>query len=492
MTKPKREIYLLEGLSPEVRAVTFAKTSRSPKSFRDIAAELTEEKSAEFHEKWVVGYGHASVAEHAFLSIALENVSSLACKYIEDNRLSSFTEKSSRYQTFNKTQYYTPKDIAESKYAKEYQEALDNLFDTYEEFYPIMEEFIQKKYPQTEKQSAGLYKSVTKARICDNIRYLLPQAVYRNLGWTINARNLELAIVKFLSNPLTEVREIGQDIKKAAISELPTLIKFADQNEYIFKTNEKLGELSKKYDQRFGQPEMKENINIVNYDKDGEDRLVAALLYKFSRHNFEKILAEVKKMSSAEKEKIIEESLIRRGKFDQPFRELEHLYYNVDFLMEYSAWYDLQRHRMCTQTHQLQSFDYGYATPEEIKEADLEKQYLEAQEKAKDLFNKVVKIFPWEAQYICTFAVYTRVFYTMNLRELHHFISLRSGPKGHIAYRRVAQNLWKKLNEIQPMLAKFIRVNMENESESWAATLDNKAYDMNPFAARERLKQNKG
>ena len=54
---PKRDIYLLspKQLSPETIAVAFAKTSRSPESFREIAAELSDEKSAQFHEKWVVG-----------------------------------------------------------------------------------------------------------------------------------------------------------------------------------------------------------------------------------------------------------------------------------------------------------------------------------------------------------------------------------------------------------------------------------------------------
>ena len=66
MSAPKREIYLLspKQFSPETIAVAFAKTSRAPESFREIAAELNDEKSARFHEKWVVGYGHASVAEH--------------------------------------------------------------------------------------------------------------------------------------------------------------------------------------------------------------------------------------------------------------------------------------------------------------------------------------------------------------------------------------------------------------------------------------------
>ena len=43
----ERDIYLLSprALSPETIAVAFAKTSRSPESFRDIAAELSDEQS---------------------------------------------------------------------------------------------------------------------------------------------------------------------------------------------------------------------------------------------------------------------------------------------------------------------------------------------------------------------------------------------------------------------------------------------------------------
>ncbi len=82
---PDRQVYLLDPqcLKPEVIAVAFAKTSRSPESFREIAAQLTNEKSAEFHEKWVVGYGHSSVAEHAILHVAVEGLSRLAVETLE-------------------------------------------------------------------------------------------------------------------------------------------------------------------------------------------------------------------------------------------------------------------------------------------------------------------------------------------------------------------------------------------------------------------------
>src|SRR5713101_606116 len=129
-----RDIYLLspKALSPETIAVAFAKTSRSPESFRAIASGLSDEKSAQFHEKWVVGYGHASVAEHAVLHIAVENVSRLAIECLESNRLASYTEKSTRYQMWGPASYYTPRVIAESRHADLYRQTCVRLFDTYQ------------------------------------------------------------------------------------------------------------------------------------------------------------------------------------------------------------------------------------------------------------------------------------------------------------------------------------------------------------------------
>src|SRR5512139_1987559 len=128
-----REIYLLSPrqLSPETIAVAFAKTSRSPESFRDIAAELSEEKSAQFHEKWVVGYGHASVAEHAVLHIAFENVSRIAIESIESNRLASYTEKSTRYQKWGTDNFTIPPELEDRPLCSEYVETLQFLFKTY-------------------------------------------------------------------------------------------------------------------------------------------------------------------------------------------------------------------------------------------------------------------------------------------------------------------------------------------------------------------------
>src|SRR5512139_3616042 len=144
-----REIYLLSPrqLSPETIAVAFAKTSRSPESFRDIAAELSEEKSAQFHEKWVVGYGHASVAEHAVLHIAFENVSRIAIESIESNRLASYTEKSTRYQKWEPEDFFIQPELAGSPLKDEYVQTVEMLFQAYTDSLAPVRAAVEKQAP---------------------------------------------------------------------------------------------------------------------------------------------------------------------------------------------------------------------------------------------------------------------------------------------------------------------------------------------------------
>lgn len=461
----KMRIYALEGISPEAKAVCFAKCSRSPEPFDQIAKELTEEKSTEFHEKWVVGYGHSSVAEHAVLSVAVENISILATKVLEDNRLASYTEKSTRYQIFDKNRYYKPDCILNSDLREVYERAGDYLFQVYEELAEPMAQFVKEKYPKTEKMSEGLYKSISKARACDNIRYLLPAATQTNLGLTMNARALEWAISKLMSHPLLEMQEIGAEIKRVAQTITPTLIKYANPNEYLQKTDKEMLKLNK---WMFGSELASNNlpVKLVDYDKDAETKLVASLIYRNSTLPYSQIKSNVEKMPYSIKQAVVDEALRQRTPYDRPLREFEHIYYTFDLLMDYGAFRDVQRHRMATQTNQKVTIEHGYSMPEEIIEAGLEQKFSIAMRSAEEAYEKIYARFPDEAQYIVPLAYRKRTLITWNLRELFHFIPLRSSKKGHISYRRIAQDCWKELERVHPLLAKYIKVDMTGGTDS--------------------------
>ncbi len=487
MSELKRRIYALPAeLMPEVKAVTFAKCSRSPESFDEIAKELTEENSADFHEKWIVGYGHSSVAEHAVLSLAMENVSILATKVIEDTRLASFTEKSTRYQIFNRDKVYKPGNVLNSSMGKVYQDATDLLMDVYEELSEPMRKFVEKKYPREKDQSEKLYNMISKARACDNIRYLLPTAITTNLGMTINARGLEHLIKKLLSHDLEEMRAIGEEIKEKGVTEVPTLIRYAQENEYFKETRKALRKTGEEY--AINEAGDNTAVKIIDYDKNAEDKIITSLLYPHGQLSYSEIMEKVMGMSEKEKENVLEESLKRRGKFDAPLREFEHIYYTFEILVDYGAFRDIQRHRMCTQTNQNVTTVHGYDMPPEIKEAGLDGKFRKAVEEAAAAFEEIYKEFPQEAQYVVPLCFRKRVLITWNLRELFHFISLRSGKKGHASYRRIAQECWRQLEKIHPLFAKYINVDMDDMDASWAATLENKEYYYNPFANRKKGK----
>ena len=469
MTKT-RDIYLLspKALSPEVIAVAFAKTSRSPESFRDIAAELTDEKSAEFHEKWVVGYGHASVAEHAVLHIAFENVSRLAVECIESNRLASYTEKSTRYQVFERDGYYTPPKIAASKYAGLYRDTIHALFDAYFDSIEPVRQVIREQVPRKEGESEKRYEGRIRSKWIDNCRFLLPSATLANLGMTANARVMEHAITKMLSHPLEEVRDIGAEVRRVASAEAPTLLKYADHSDYVAKLEVgswKLEVGSWKLEvgdaprtSKLQTPNFKlQPLTLVDYDRDAEAKFVAACLYRASGMGFAEALSRARAMSAEERAQVVDGALRERGDFDIPLRELEHVTYTFDCVMDNGAYFDVKRHRMMTQTPQALTADLGYAIPRVIDEAGLRDRYCRALDQSIDAYRVIARDFPREASYLVANAFNRRALLTLNLREAFHFCRLRGAPNGHFSYRRIAVRMYEILRETHPVFARHMR-----------------------------------
>ena len=153
-----RRVYPLSprDLSEEQLAVVFAMTSRRPEPFDEIAQQVSEERAAGFHERWVLGYGHASVAEHAVLHLAVENVSRLACDTLEDNRLASYTEKSSRFQIMPPDYFHVPDELDEDTELQTlYIDACRGLFTAYEELLDGLRAHLREAQPRRKMNESG-------------------------------------------------------------------------------------------------------------------------------------------------------------------------------------------------------------------------------------------------------------------------------------------------------------------------------------------------
>lgn len=465
---PEREIYLLSprSLSPETIAVAFAKTSRSPESFRAIAAELSDEKSAQFHEKWVVGYGHASVAEHAVLHIAFENVSRLAIESIEGNRLASYTEKSTRYQKWGLDDFTIPPELEEHPLGDEYVETIRLLFKTYAESLEPVRSLVFERFPRRENEKDEAWDRRIRSKYVDVCRFLLPAASLANVGMTANARVLENVIRKMLSHELAEVRQIGEKVKEVALGETPTLVKYADAVPYLVETAKEIRDLETPalaYGANVGDWNKKDQhwCRLIDYDKDGEQKVLAAALYRFGEMSYENAWAYIDALSQEKKESLAESLLGRLGKYDVPVRELEYSTYTFDLTMDQGAYAEFKRHRMMTQTPQKLTTRLGYATPTLITEAGFESQYEAAMDAASRMYEKLHQENPSVAQYVVPNGFNRRVLAQFNLREAYAFCQLRSAANAHFSIRRVAQRIHEEIARVHPLLTKYMKLHEE-------------------------------
>ena len=170
-----RRIYPLDTreLTEEQLAVVFAMTSRNPNAFDEIAKIVNEDKAADFHERWVLNYGHASVAEHAIIHMAVENVSRLACDTLEDNRLASYTEKSSRYQVLDRGSYHTPLELDKHSLMEVYKQSCEYLFEAYDECINRLQDYIGTSTPQRENERDQAYRLRLRRDAIDTSRFCL-------------------------------------------------------------------------------------------------------------------------------------------------------------------------------------------------------------------------------------------------------------------------------------------------------------------------------
>ncbi len=497
-TNSDRSVYALKNLPEEVVAYLFARYSRSRLSLREdlrgmIEAEglgaliggngagtddavdavgALQERARAFAEKYVLGYGHNSVAEHGCVHLALEDVSILASKLVEDARLASYTEKSTRYVAFDPSKVHVPDSIqTDPLLAEDYGATVRALLGAYTGWTEDFVTQIARRTARGERQTGRAYDAACRATAFDLLRYLLPTATRTNIGLTLNARSLEHLIVKLLSQPLKEGRALGARIKEEAQHVVPTLLKYAEPNAYRAETSEAMDALALELlgDQIPTTDERASGVSLVFADPDADNRLVAAILYGAARLPMDALLARVTQMDAATKTRVVDEYLSRRGRHDAPGRALERLGCTVEMTMDYGAYRDVQRHRMATQTTQTLTPDLGYETPNEFETFGYAEEYHSLMARAAQTHARLCEAgLTHEAAYALPLATRIRVLFTWNLRELTHFVELRSARQGHPSYRKIAQEVYHAAAAAYPLVARFMRPNLN----SYALTRD--------------------
>ena len=456
-------------LTEEQIAVAFAMTSRRPEPFDEIARQVSQEKAADFHERWVLGYGHASVAEHAVVHLAVENISRLACDTLEDNRLASYTEKSSRYQLLPVGYFFEPAELQEQPgLGKIFQEACRELFQHYHRLVDGCIVYLQGIHPQREREGDSAYNLRLRRIATDSCRAVLPAGTLTNVGVTANARVLEHAISKLMSSELSEERDLGLELRTEGHTITPTLIKYAERNPYMAQAPT----IQRAATGRFGDgptpgagspvvgrgPVAMPGVRLVAWSDRAEEKLAAALLYRQSHQPYEEVWRQALDMGAEERQELIRQCVAEMGPHDAPVREFELVDYTYEFTLDYGAYREFKRHRMQSYIPQTLTVEHGYGVPQLLVDATLDRQFVEAIGQAEKAYRRLYEFSPLVAQYLVTHAHYRRILTKLNLRECYHLFKLRTSDLAHFAIRDPMIQAMKLAVETHPGLFRHLQL----------------------------------
>jgi thymidylate synthase ThyX len=496
---PTTEVYAVFGVDPEIQAYAMAKYSRSALSMKESLREISTQKAEKFLNTFYFQYGHRSIADLAHIALAVERLSILAAIELADEPRWDGQERSTRYQDFKKSGYYTPDFGAQDQARKLYRETVDFLFAEYEALSAHMTRYLIGITPKPADMKQEAYERTLKARAFDITRYLLPLATNTSLGEIVNARTLENQLAHLLSHTHKEVRALGEALKKAAtgaaynlnaeslrelVSEIrevspelgaraeqellrevrvaPTLVKYADPNPYEMETRRELRQAARELLAHEQLAPSKAIVDLLD-EEPLEVEIATTLLYEHCHHSYRQIRQAVQVAGERRRREIIDLSLRHRGKHDEMLRGFRAgQQFRFDILMDTGGFRDMHRHRRCVQVMQSATTQHGYEMLMDMEDAGVRGRFDAAMQRAESTVEKLAAAGGCEAEenshYAIPLAFKKRALFKMDFAEAVYIAELRTTPAGHISYRNVAYAMYEAVARKYPALAKYFRV----------------------------------
>jgi hypothetical protein len=288
------------------------------------------------------------------------------------------------------------------------------------------------------------------------------KAAARGAAWDVNTEKRR-SLVEAISN---ENEGLGAQVGAELLREVrvsPTLVKYAEPSEYQLTSAKELAQAEAELMKGQSIAPAPE-VDLLD-DDPLEIEIATTLLYEQSRHSYRQLREAVLGLSQARQEEIIDLGMRHRGGHDELLRAYcAGQKFRFDILMDIGAYRDLHRHRRCVQIHQEYCFDHGFDTPREIQDAGHAELYAETMQRVGEAGQKLAKALaargeaPQPAQYLIPLAYRKRTLFKMDFAEVVYISELRTGVGGHWSYRSVAYQMYERLAERHPALAKYFRV----------------------------------
>lgn len=488
-----KDVFLVKIDSMIDRGALLSRYSRTASlDIRDVYRKEFEgnaSRGKDFYRRVFLEYGDESISELVTAQMAAQNVSNVLTKSIEDLRVGlSYLEKSSRYVRYDKKvngRYLyleSGKAGIPENCTDDYNSLCDSLFDFYSASYDKALQFFREKYPlesivfnepgqgpqhlddfgEDERKAAEKsYTSSIRARALDDLRFLLPASTLTNLGISGNGRAFISLIQKLKSAGLPEAVSVADSMFQELENELPELINSAVSRHGMELMQYRKDISALPLDLPRQEAVKLPDVELIQWDEDEKALRNAISIFAFAQG--ENDLASTRKAIFSRELKdllpiITGMADLRKNRRHKLHRAFESVPYLFQITTNYGAFRDFQRHRFISINRQPLSDRYGFDMPPLFEETELREEYTALMSKASEVHRKIMQYGSKHiAQYVIPYAYRYPVSALMNLREAAFFCELRSTPQAHPDLRKIATDIYRDIQKVNPSLAPLMK-----------------------------------
>jgi len=439
---------------------------------------------------------HGTVLEQAPVCIVYEDISNLATKEVERERIGSpYLERSTRYvqytdKTGGRFKFYRDPFLMASELGDEAEKVMNHCMALAAEIQPELQDMIRERIPwedyvhvdtesgelthvldihPADKQMIGKarrqYESTINNFAFDRVRGLFPAAIQSTVVTVPNMRTLSLKLNKWGVSPFGEMRDLVEPTREAVEAMgLGALLREEMRPDWVesnrLRSRAAAAEICPRtsYTGPTGI-----SARILDITPEADVVVLSHMIFEHDNRPYEVIEKEVRSMGHEQKRAAFDALLGGRlNRFDKVDRGLEPVHLRIEMVLPFQVYRDLQRHRILSQYDQLLTTELGYHTPEEILEIGRKDDWDRAMEMVARLNERARGVHPYQSQYPVTFAFNKRFLVDISLREVFWMTELRSGTAGHEIYRGLMHSIKEQLDTIPEleMITPYMFVDM--------------------------------
>jgi thymidylate synthase ThyX len=457
-------VYAIKDTLPvTITSAAMARLSRSPDDLRTILLKefqplptVSEEthrgKEIDLLQQVLSDYGDDSVQQLGDFNVVVQTASNLLTKVLERPRIgAAYLEQSTRWILFDqkvdgKYRYLVPPELDEET-ASMYRLTMDWIFERYSEIVRKLIMHLTSKRPDANEPAI---KSSIRAQACDVARELLPAATTSTVGIHGSAQMIDGLIMHLRAHPLKEARDTGDKMLREVRKIHPVFFERTDMPDRGAGTTEYLREKQTALDDLFAdvpQVDRTCSIKLVDYHPINQLDVIDNIIQSYNATPTEVLRKKVLDVYVGN----------RKNRRHRTGRMFEFPHYTFQFHTNYGEFRDLQRHRLVDafEWHVLEPRP-DFDIPDLIKETGMETLWCESFNVSQQLFKQLAPFGKYVQQYAVLFGNKIDWEWTINLREAMYIIEIRTGPGGHPSYRKLCQEMYAKIEQVHPLLAKTI------------------------------------